>query len=251
MKHLLICTKTQSILLVFAFLKNNAYPFGATFASNNYHGNKHNNLLKEPYRNIHNGLSAITLLSANMVASATTGATHNVTKTHSILHEMSAWNEVNPNHTHNSLLESELRDPQLSKNGQEHKNFMAKYNNGSPNAHENQRSGEYNASLLSKFLYSYVTPLLLTAQQRPLDVNDSFITPAEKQMGIMVPLLESKYYGEKSAALSAIRKVSGNYTKMSRLKLFKNSLKKREKNLEDKNEDHYTISESIILGKVH
>jgi hypothetical protein len=128
---------------------------------------------------------------------------------------------------------------------------MATYNNGSLNAQDNHRSGEYNASLLSKFLYSYVTPLLLTAQQRPLDVNDSFLTPAEKQMEIMVPLLESKYYAEKSAALSAIRKVSGNYTKMSRLKLFKNSLKKREKHLEDKNEDHYTVSESAILGKVH
>jgi hypothetical protein len=28
-------------------------------------------------------------------------------------------------------------------------------------------------------------------------------------------------------------------------------LKKREKHLEDKNEDHYTVSESAILGKVH
>jgi hypothetical protein len=254
MTRLLICTKTQSVLLVFAFLKNNAYPFGATYASNNYHGHKHNNLKQPPkaaYQNMHNGLSAMPLLSANTATSATTSTTHYMTKTHSILDDMSILSEVNTNHTHKSLPESELLDPHLSKNGQEHKPSMAKYNSDSPNGRINQRSGEYNASLLSKFLYSYVTPLLFTAQQRPLDVNDTFITPADRQMGIMVPLLESKYYGEKSAALSAIRKASGNYTKMNRLNLFKNSLKKRENNLKDNGDDHYTVSESIVLGKVH
>jgi hypothetical protein len=242
MTRLLICTKTQSVLLVFAFLKYNAYPFGATYASNNYHGHKHNNLKKPPkpaYQNIRNGLSAVPLLSANTATSATTSTTHYMTKTHSILDDLSVLSQVNNNHTH------------MSKNGQEHKPSMAKYNSHSPNGHITQRSGEYNASLLSKFLYSYVTPLLFTAQQRPLDVNDSFITPVDRQMGIMVPLLESKYFGERSAALSAIRKASGNYTKMNRLFLFKNSLKKRENTLKDNIKDPYTVSESIVLGKVH
>lgn len=196
-------------------------------------------------------MSVIATLSANAATSATTNTAHYMTRTPSIVENLSAYNSVNYTHANNSYPESEELLPQRSEGKDVHQSTTKSLHKTSSGEHAGMISGgEYNASLLSKCFYSYVSPLLSTVQQRPLDVNDSFIIPAKKRMESMVPKLESKYYDERSIALSAIRKASGIHKKMSRISLMKQSIKKKDKSLTCNEINGYAVSESIVLGKV-
>jgi len=55
------------------------------------------------------------------------------------------------------------------------------------------KGGEYNATLPSRLLFRYASPLINIASERQLDENDVFDVPKTQMMGSSVPKLESIY----------------------------------------------------------
>jgi len=56
-----------------------------------------------------------------------------------------------------------------------------------------QRDGEYQANLLSRLFYGYVSPLVQLASTRHLESSDAFVMPAEKMMDTTVSDLQKIY----------------------------------------------------------
>lgn len=73
------------------------------------------------------------------------------------------------------------------------------------------RLGEVNATLISRLLFSYASPLLDIASQRQLEENDAFPVPQKRKMGSAVPQLASFYEKCRSKARKKIeeQKVQG------------------------------------------
>jgi hypothetical protein len=65
---------------------------------------------------------------------------------------------------------------------------------GSRNASTAWKSGEYNATLVSKLLFSYASPLVDLASVRELEESDAFAIPKSHKMGSAVPQLSSIYH---------------------------------------------------------
>ncbi|KAI2505275.1 hypothetical protein MHU86_9177 [Fragilaria crotonensis] len=65
---------------------------------------------------------------------------------------------------------------------------------GSPNASIAWKSGEYNATLVSKLLFSYASPLVDLASVRELEESDAFAIPKSHKMGSAVPELSDMYH---------------------------------------------------------
>jgi len=232
-----LCSKTHSALLVLALLKNTAYPFGLTYATTNYPAND-NNKGKVAQLCSRNGLLVATLSTSPTVS----------TTAHSMIKTLPAsegvvdvtCNDVNATSINKSYHQQSEAPSSYQSNGQK---LM-------PNTiGRNGASGEYNASLLSKFIYSYVSPLVSTVQQRPLDINDAFTIPADKSMDSMVPKLEQRYSEERSNALAAVK--TAGRENLNWVRQINQSIKrtKKKQTSTNRNDEDYSISESLVLGK--
>ena len=78
------------------------------------------------------------------------------------------------------------------------------------NTHEKKddqwRLGEVNATLISRLLFSYASPLLDIASKRQLEENDAFPVPQKRKMGSAVPQLASIY---ENCRAKARKKIEG------------------------------------------
>lgn len=232
-----LCSKTHSALLVLALLKNTAYPFGLTYATTNYPAND-NNKGKVAQLCSRNGLLVATLSTSPTVSTTA----HSMIKTLPASESVAeiTCNDVNVTCINKSYYQQSEASSSYQSNGQK---LL-------PSTTGRNGSGEYNASLFSKFIYSYVSPLVSTVQQRPLDINDAFTIPAEKSMDYMVPKLEQRYSEERSNALAAVK--TAGRKKLSWVRQIKQSIKKTKKKQTstNSNDEDYSISESLVLGKV-
>lgn len=89
------------------------------------------------------------------------------------------------------------------------------------------RTGEEQASLFSRLLFRYATPLLKTASQRRLDVDDAFSIPDDRKM---------------DRSVASLTRIYSHLRSRKRHQL-------EEQKLPDHDADEITTSESIILTK--
>jgi len=91
-------------------------------------------------------------------------------------------------------------------------NFLSHFIPSPGRKNERWKLGEYNATMASRLLFSYASPLLDLASERQLEESDAFPVPQQRKMGSAVPQLASIYEKCHSKARKKIEesKVKGN-----------------------------------------